>query len=189
MDSVSSAGTGDSARRRRRLTAAVRESLRALSIQLALLNRQVGEHLELKDADIGCLDLISRIGPVSPSALARRAGLHPATLTGILDRLERSGFIARERASADRRSVRVRMLPDRTAELLGLYAPMNSAVDQICSGYSQAELGLLSDFLRRATDAGQSATDQLSGTTGSPADETRRPARAGDLPAPGATAG
>jgi DNA-binding MarR family transcriptional regulator len=187
MNFISSGGAGGGAGGRRRLTAAVRESLRALSIQLALLNRQVGEHLELKDA--GCLDLISRFGPVSPSALARRAGLHPATLTGILDRLERSGFIARERACADRRGVRVRMLPDRTAELLGLYAPMNSAVDQICSGYSEAELGLLSDFLRRATDAGQSATDQLSGTAGSPAGETRRPARAGDPPAAGATAG
>jgi MarR family len=40
-----------------------------------------------------CLDLITRHGPLSPSAPARRAGLHPATMTGILDRLERGGWV------------------------------------------------------------------------------------------------
>jgi DNA-binding MarR family transcriptional regulator len=156
-----SSSTGGAGRDRRRLTVAVRESLRELSIQLGLLNHQVGAQLDLRDADIGCLDLISRLGPVSPRALASRAGLHPATLTGILDRLERGGFIARERDSADRRGVRVRVLPGRVAQVLGLYAPMNTALEQICASYSEAELALLAGFLRRATDAGQLATDEL----------------------------
>jgi DNA-binding MarR family transcriptional regulator len=34
---------------------------------------------------------------LSPSVLARRAGLHPATMTGILDRLERGRWITRDR--------------------------------------------------------------------------------------------
>jgi DNA-binding MarR family transcriptional regulator len=54
--------------------------------QLSLLNRQVGAQVDLKDVDMDCLDLINRHGPLSPTALARRAGLHPATMTGILDR-------------------------------------------------------------------------------------------------------
>jgi DNA-binding MarR family transcriptional regulator len=162
MSSISnSGGAPEAARGRRRLTAAVRESLRELSIQLALLNRQVGAHLDLRDTDIGSLDLISRYGPLSPSALARRAGLHPATLTGILDRLEHGGWIARERDAPDRRGVRLRALRGRNAELLGLYAPMNSALEQICTGYSEAELELLAGFLRRATEAGHSATSDL----------------------------
>ena len=75
-----------------------------MSIQLALLNHQVGGQVDLKATDLECLDLISRLGPLSPSALARRAGLHPATLTGILDRLERGGWISRDRDPADRRA-------------------------------------------------------------------------------------
>src|SRR5215216_4683948 len=85
------------ARLRRRLSTEIKESLRELSIQLSLLNHQVVAHLGLKDGDLQCLDLINRHGPLSPSALARRAGLHPATITGILDRLERGGWVARER--------------------------------------------------------------------------------------------
>ncbi len=71
---------------RGRSTVAIKESLRDLRVQLALLNHQVGAKVELKDVDLDCLDLVSRHGPLNPTALARRAGLHPATLTGILDR-------------------------------------------------------------------------------------------------------
>jgi hypothetical protein len=52
------------ARGRRRLIVAVKESLRELRNQLSLFNRQVGVHLDLKDADMDCVDLISRHGPL-----------------------------------------------------------------------------------------------------------------------------
>ncbi|MGH6654090.1 MAG: MarR family transcriptional regulator [Actinocrinis sp.] len=151
----------EAARRRRRSTVVIRESLRELSVQLSLLNHQVGVRLALNDVDIDCLDLIDRHGPISPSALARRAGLHPATLTGVLDRLQKGGWIVRERDTADRRAVTLRTVRDRGAELLHLYSGMNNAMDDICAGYADAELELLAGFLRRTADAGRSATDDL----------------------------
>jgi DNA-binding MarR family transcriptional regulator len=135
--------------------------MRELGIRLALLNRQVSERLAIRDIDLGCLDLIGRGGPLSPTALARLAGLHPATLTGILDRLERGGFIARERDPADRRGVVLRALRDRGGEIIGLYAGMNRAIDDICAGYSDGELRVLADFLRRTAEAGQRAADAV----------------------------
>jgi DNA-binding MarR family transcriptional regulator len=153
----------DAARRRRRTTTAIKESLRELANQLSLLNHQVGTRLELKDVDLDCLDLIDRYGPLTPSALARRAGLHPATMTGILDRLQRAGWIVRERdpQAADRRAVSVRALRDRSRELLGLYSGMNASMDDICDRYSAAELAVLADFLQRCTVAGHQATEDL----------------------------
>jgi DNA-binding MarR family transcriptional regulator len=135
--------------------------MRELGIRLALLNRQVSERLAIRDIDLGCLDLIGRAGPLSPTALARLAGLHPATLTGILDRLERGGFIARERDPADRRGVVLRALRDRGGEIIGLYAGMNRAIDDICAGYSDEQLRVLADFLRRTAEAGQRAADAV----------------------------
>jgi len=38
---------------------------------------------------------------------------------------------------------------------------MNASLDQICSGYTEAELEVLADFLRRTTAAGRLATDDL----------------------------
>jgi DNA-binding MarR family transcriptional regulator len=148
-------------RDRRRAITEIRDTLRELSLQLALLNRQIGTRLALKDIDLDCLDLIHRHGPLTPTALAGRAHLHPATLTGILDRLERAGWITRERAPADRRAVHVRALRDRNPQLLSLYSEMNSAVETICADYTDSDLAVLTDFLTRTTTAGQSATRNL----------------------------
>lgn len=162
---ASGASGTDTARRRRRTTAALKESLRELRNQLSLLNHQVGGQLKLKDVDLDCLELISSAGPLSPSALARRAGLHPATVTGILDRLQRGGWIARERDpdAADRRAVTVRAVPGRTQELFRVYSGMSSAMDDLCAGYTEDELMLIAGFLRRTAEAGRAATDELSG--------------------------
>lgn len=153
----------DAERRRRQTSRAIKESLRDLRVQLSLLNHRVGASLDLKDVDLDCLDLVASHGPLSPSALARRAGLHPATVTGIIDRLERGGWVTRDRDSSDRRAVVVRALRDRNAELLGLYSGMNAAMDRLCAGYGDAELELIADFLRRTADAGRNATDELAG--------------------------
>ena len=106
----------------------------------------------------------TRHGPLSPSALARRAGLHPATLTGILDRLERGGWIERGRDPSDRRGVVVQAARGRGAEVLRLYlvdSGMNTAMDQICAGYEDKDLQLLAGFLRRTADAARTAAERL----------------------------
>jgi len=157
------AGAVDAARVRRRRIATIKESLREMSTQLSLLNHHVSARVDLRDVDLNCLDLIARHGPISPTALARRAGLHPATVTGILDRLERGGWVVRDRdpGASDRRSVRVRPLRERGADLYRLYSGMNASLDEICAGYADTELELLADFLHRTTDAGQSAAAAL----------------------------
>jgi len=148
-------------RRRGPLTAAIKASLNELGVQLSLLSHRLGAHLDLRGVDIDCYSLIFRHGPLSPSALARRTRLHPATVTGILDRLERGGWVARERDPSDRRAVVVRALRDRNAELFGLLAGMNTSMNDILRRYSTDELEILADFLRRTTDAGQHATSEL----------------------------
>ena len=168
MTSVTS-GPDPGARRRRRLTTSIKDSLRAVNLQLSLLSHQIGAGLGLKDADFDCLELIARQGPLSPTAIARRTGLHAATVTGILDRLERDGWVARERDPADRRGIVVRALRDRSREVYERFAGMNAAMDRLCGGYSETDLAVIGDFLRRTADAGRTETDAVA----------TRPVRAG----------
>ncbi|MFC9999463.1 MarR family winged helix-turn-helix transcriptional regulator [Nocardia sp. NPDC127526] len=160
---MSSVLDSEDARRRRRLTTEVKAAMRELNTQLSLLNRRFGSRIELKDADWTCLDLVSRHGPLTPSALARLAGLHPATLTGILDRLQRGGWVIRERdpESTDRRAVTVRAVRDRNPELYRMLSGMNGRMDALCDRYSPAELEVITDFLRGCSEAGRESAAEL----------------------------
>jgi len=152
---------GGRADRRGTLTQAIREALRDLSVELSLLNQRISGHLDLRGTDLQCLDLIDRHGPLSPSMLARLAGLHPATMTGVIDRLERGGWILRERDPADRRGVVLQPVPGRRADILRLASGMNAELAKICADYSSDDLELIARFLRRTADAGRTAGAQL----------------------------
>ncbi|THV33436.1 MarR family transcriptional regulator [Glycomyces buryatensis] len=149
---------GNDAATRRGLGVRVTGRLRELTVQLSLLNHQVAARAGIQDVDLDCLDIVSREGPLTPSALARKAGLHPATTTGVIDRLEKAGWVRRERVPTDRRAVHITFIPDRAGEILGLYAPMATAIGEICQDYSPAELEAIGSFLERATGAGLEAT-------------------------------
>jgi len=149
------------ARTRRRLTNSVKDSVRGMRSELALLNRRISAHLDLREGDLDCLELIARLGPVGPSALARAAGVHPATMTGVLDRLEKGGWLARDRDPSDRRSIVLRVRPERVGEVFALYSGMNAALDKICATFTDDELTVIAAFLDQTATAGKAETHTL----------------------------
>ena len=148
-------------RERRRRVAAVTNALRDLRIELAVLNHRVGKRVKLKDLDFDCLDVIARHGPISPSALADRVGVHLATMTGILSRLEEGGWITRDRSANDRRAVVVASVPGRQRELFGIFGGMNTRMGRICDSYTDDELDLIAGFLTRTVAAGRASADEI----------------------------
>lgn len=150
-----------SASERRRAVNAVKEGLRELRTQLAALNHRVGSEASLRDADLDTFDLVARHGPISPSALARLAGLHPATMTGVLDRLEAGDWISRTRDAVDRRAIAVASNPAKTGDMLRLFAGMNHAMDAVCADYDDAQLATIQSFLARAAQAGHESAELL----------------------------
>jgi hypothetical protein len=57
----------------------------------------------------------------------------------------------------------VRAIPKRSGELLRLFGGMNRSLDDICKLYDVDQLEVIADFLRRTTEAGRSAKDELAG--------------------------
>jgi DNA-binding MarR family transcriptional regulator len=141
----------------------VRLELRSLGAALGRLNDTVGSAVELKGGDVELLDRIARFGPASPSDLAEALGIHPATMTGILDRLEAGGWIIRERDRDDRRKVSLRVLRTRAPELVRLYSPMNNAIGDICEQMTTDQLGAVHDFLIAVGVAADTSAETVRG--------------------------
>ena len=138
----------------------VQFALRAMGMRLGRLNDAVAGLVDLKGGDIELLDHVGRVGPVSPGELAAQLHVHPATMTGILDRLEKGGWVVRERDSPDRRKVQLRAIRSRGPELVRLYAPMNAAIMKICASFTTEQLTAIRDFLASIGDAAAEATDE-----------------------------
>ena len=81
------------------LQRATHHTLHALSATLADLN--------LSAAEINALANLSEDGTFNVRQLSERTGTRASTLTGLLDRLENRGYLAREVDPADRRSFRL----------------------------------------------------------------------------------
>jgi len=81
------------------LQRATHHTLHALSAALADLN--------LSAAEINALANLGEDGTLNVRQLSERTGTRASTLTGLLDRLENRGYLARELDPADRRSFRL----------------------------------------------------------------------------------
>lgn len=76
----------------------------------------VNEHSKKAERETGltgpqlwAIKVIAESAPIKVSELARRMYLHPATVVGILDRLEVRGFVKRTRSKEDRRVVEIEL--------------------------------------------------------------------------------
>ncbi|WP_273726069.1 MarR family winged helix-turn-helix transcriptional regulator [Brucella gallinifaecis] len=96
---------------------------------------------------------------LSPHELSERAGVTRATITGLLDGLERDGFLMRHADTQDRRKLTVRLTPDGAHLAQQLFDQHTAWIAGLMSDLSTGEQQLLSTLLRRIwsrTDAGQS---------------------------------
>lgn len=131
----------------------LRDAIRVLRIELGILNDRVAAAAGLNPRDLDVLDVIDREGPCAPSDLADRTGLRRATLTGVLARLERDGWVARERDPGDGRSVRLASTP-RFDEIRALYGAADAGVDRHAAALSAPVRAALVETLGRlAADA------------------------------------
>lgn len=74
-----------------------------------------------------------------------------STITGVVDRLERAGFVMRELDSGDRRKVLVRADTDKQEEVSRFLSHSLKGYDQIVADYSDRDLKLVADFLATTT--------------------------------------
>jgi DNA-binding MarR family transcriptional regulator len=90
------------------IVASIRRIIRAIDLQ----SRRLHERHKLTGPQIATLRAADERGGMTIGALARAVHLSQPTVSGILNRLERGGLVARQRSAGDRRSVVVEVMPD-----------------------------------------------------------------------------
>jgi DNA-binding MarR family transcriptional regulator len=146
MSSVSSTDA-EASRERRRTMNQITDGFREMAVVMTVLNLRAGEQVGLRDVELKALDVLMRDGAMSAKALGQRLGMHPATMTGILDKLEKSGWVTRERSPEDRRVVLIQPVRERVGEIIRLFAGMNTKVIELLDRYTSEELGTIAEFM------------------------------------------
>jgi DNA-binding MarR family transcriptional regulator len=77
---------------------------------VVLFQEGVAAKLGLNATDYRCLDVMLRKGQMTAKALAEEVRLTTGAITGIVDHLEKAGYVERLENPADRRSVIIRPL-------------------------------------------------------------------------------
>ena len=107
------------------------------------------------------LGILRDHGAMSPSELGERLIVTRATVTGLLDSLERRGFVERSRNPADRRSLMVEITPDGLVVLQALRTLIHRHEQSWMSSFSEAELGAYIATLHRIQDSVTTLTTEV----------------------------
>ena len=137
---------------------------RASSVATVMFHTAVAAKQGLSASEEKALDLLERSGPLTAGELARQTGLAPASVTGLINRLEQKGFARRIQNPSDRRSILVEVDVERMyARVAPLFANWVRSLEELYAGYSDEQLEVILHFLTEAARRQQEATARLTG--------------------------
>jgi DNA-binding MarR family transcriptional regulator len=132
---------------RRQLAAEFILAMRRTTAVTQLLSQAAADRIGINATDLNCLNIVALTGTMTAGELARATGLTTASITGVLDRLEDSGLVRRERDAHDRRKVIVRLdLTRGLRDVAPVFAPLVTAMRAAAARYTDDELRLILRF-------------------------------------------
>ena len=147
--------------------------MRRSSAQGAMFAKTVADRAGISASDMDCMDFLNLEGRMTAGRLAELTGLTTGAITGVIDRLEKAGYVRRERDESDRRKVFIAVVPETAARIGRLYVPMQQSMQKVWSRYSEEELRLLLRFANDGYKGVLEATEALMGLLDAP---TEKPA-------------
>lgn len=144
-----------------REVAAVMAAMRKASAMGVLISNAVAAKVGLSPVDLECLDYVAEHGSVTAGEISKRSGLTTGAVTGLIDRLETTGFVRRKPSESDRRKVLVVAEGESIRRIEAMYLPVVDAMQKTVAAYTPAELELIARFLEEASSASQAAIEHI----------------------------
>jgi len=124
--------------------------IREFAARDELFHDAVARRLGLHSTDEKVLRLLGHKA-LTASDLVAYTGLTGAAVTALVDRLERLGYVTRQRDNEDRRRVTITAVPVRLREINRIYRGLNDAMEALLADYQAAEFAVIVDYLTRTT--------------------------------------
>ncbi|MDQ0762156.1 MarR family winged helix-turn-helix transcriptional regulator [Streptomyces canus] len=143
--------------------AQTREAMDLFIATAHLGQQEMAQRLGLNVTDLLSFACVLKAGEnlLTAGDLAEHAHVTTGAVTGILNRLERGGYVTRVPDPTDRRRVRVAALPDAVAKVVALYQPYYDRLDAVFAGYSADEIAVLHDWFSRSTNLALAYIEEL----------------------------
>jgi DNA-binding MarR family transcriptional regulator len=126
-----------------------------------VVHQAIADRFGLGPSDLKCLDLARTERPLTAGRLAELTRMSTSAVTAMLDRLERAGFIERQRDTADRRRVYVVSTGRHEADVAAAFGPLDQAMRELLASQSDEHLDFLATFI---ADLNQTARRALAAT-------------------------
>ncbi len=99
----------------------IMQSLRRIMKSLEVYSQTVLSHFGITGPQLWAIKTLHQMGSLPLGELSKAMYLHPSTISGVVDRLEKKGYVVRDRTDKDRRVVTVQLTP--TGKTLAKKAP------------------------------------------------------------------
>lgn len=164
------------AKARAALMQELEHAVRKSSALGVIFGQTVANSVGVSSSDLECLDFLNIEGRVTAGRLAELTGLTTGAITGLVDRMEKAGFVRRERDEEDRRKVYIAIVPEALGKVGRFYEPLQKAVTKNWEAYSDAELKLILRFMSEGYETMLGVLDDLTSKQ-APAARSSKPAR------------
>ncbi|PJN88463.1 MULTISPECIES: MarR family transcriptional regulator [Bacillaceae] len=136
--------------------------MRGLGTRTILYQQNVATSLGLYNHDFISVDILRETGPITAGELAKKTGLTTGSITALVDRLEKFGYVRRQNDPNDRRRVIIVPEYEDKEEVYNTYLPLHNEMVKLVSSYTPEELELITTFLGKASSVLDEQIQQLS---------------------------
>ena len=130
-------------------TALLSLALREVTQAGADVGPALARRLGIRPLDCAAMEHVMT-GRLGPAELSARLGISTGSGTELVDRLERSGHLVRERHPHDRRRVALRATESTVADVLAALSPLLVAINALAADFTPDEQETITRYLREA---------------------------------------
>jgi DNA-binding MarR family transcriptional regulator len=136
-------------------------ALKLSSSRGIIFHQTLADFLGLNITDHKCLGFLLEEGPQTAGKLAELTSLTTGAITGVIDRLEKAGYVKREKDPHDRRRVMIAPVFGSEAKMGSLFVSLAKSSNEMCNHYTDQELSVIMRFVEESSQMMLHETEKL----------------------------